>query len=135
MSTTTINPLIMGDIHKNFEDPMRLSRDIRKTKYQLLSPKPNNNCYVFIWTPFKRTKIYTKGSNLTYLSIWVERQITLPLMNFQDKIRMRRYAHFIHWKCTLHLSNRTILGHLSCNAFNLGFSRKVVSNIFLYNAR
>ena len=29
-------PLIMGDRHKNFEDPITRTRDMRKTKFDLL---------------------------------------------------------------------------------------------------
>ena len=36
VSTPHNTPLIMGDRHKNFEDPMTTSRDIKKTNHHLL---------------------------------------------------------------------------------------------------
>ena len=37
VSTPHNTPLIMGDRHKNVEDPMTWTRDIRKTKFHLVS--------------------------------------------------------------------------------------------------
>ena len=36
VSTPHNTPLIMGDRHKNFEDPITWARDIRKTKFHLV---------------------------------------------------------------------------------------------------
>jgi hypothetical protein len=47
------DPIIMGDRHKSFEDPMNTTRDIRRTNYHLLgfyliTIYNTNNLYIYI---------------------------------------------------------------------------------------